>query len=107
MKHEQSLAGGLFNTLTQVSPLGHLSIVQRILTDVDQIGTSIGLALSSIILDKTMARKTRELTNAGGMTEREVSKAALLAAYRAVQWLNFAFVMVGEYSVCFLVLVGA
>jgi len=62
-----------------------------------QIGTSLGLAISSVVLDRTIARKSRELGLPLPTTDGSVpiSKPALLAGYRAVQWLNFAFVMVG------------
>lgn len=78
--NEQSVAGGLFNTLAQV-------------------GTSVGLAISSVVLDRTISRKIRSLDlpqlPSSSASISDTPKAALLAGYRAVQWLNFAFVMVG------------
>ncbi|KAF9509240.1 hypothetical protein BS47DRAFT_1349492 [Hydnum rufescens UP504] len=77
LPHEQSLAAGLFNTLMQV-------------------GASLGLALSSIVLDKTIRKETRRLNaSQPAVSPQLTAKAGLLAGYRAVQWLNFGFVMFG------------
>lgn len=79
LPHEQSLAGGVFNTVTQ-------------------IGTSIGLALTSVVLDRTITSKAHSLgadVPAGGAAASNAPKEALLAGYKAAQWFNFAFVMVG------------
>ncbi|KAF8319050.1 efflux transporter [Clavulina sp. PMI_390] len=79
--HEQSLAGGLFNTMTQ-------------------IGTSIGLSISSIVLDKQIVKKASEMgisLPSGGAAADNAPKEALLSGYRAAQWLCFAYVMTGLF----------
>jgi hypothetical protein len=63
-----------------------------------QIGTSIGLALTSVVLDKTITKKAHSLgvsVPSGGAASDNAPPEALLAGYRAAQWFNFAFVMVG------------
>ena len=59
----------------------------------------MGLAISSVVLDRTIARKIRSLDlpqlPSSSASISDTPKPALLAGYRAVQWLNFAFVMVG------------
>lgn len=63
-----------------------------------KIGTSIGLSLASVVLDRTIARKAREMgvtTGAGGNVVNNAPPEALLAGFRAAQWLNFAYCMVG------------
>lgn len=62
--------------------------------DTIQIGTSIGLSLSSILLDRTIARKAREMgisIPSGGAAADNAPKEALLAGYRAAQWLGFGY----------------
>ncbi|KAF8319051.1 efflux transporter [Clavulina sp. PMI_390] len=79
--HEQSLAGGLFNTLTQ-------------------LGTSIGLSISSIVLDKEIVKKAKSMgvsLPSGGAAANNAPKEALLSGYRAVQWLFFAYAMTGAF----------
>lgn len=107
LPHEQSLAGGLFNTLTQV--LIHTHSVAAASQQYQypylpcqsyppKIGTSIGLALTSVVLDKTIAKKAHSLgvsVPPGGAASDNAPPEALLAGYRAAQWFNFAFVMVG------------
>jgi len=77
---EQSVAGGLFNTMTA-------------------IGASVGLTASSVILDRTIERELGSLglpqIPSSSISSANTPKSALLAGYRAAQWLNFAFVMVG------------
>jgi len=63
-----------------------------------KLGASIGLALTSVVLDKTIAKKVHSLgvsVPPGGAASDNTPPEALLAGYRAAQWLSFAFVMVG------------
>src|SRR5260370_36036181 len=63
-----------------------------------QIGASVGLAISSIVLNQTIAGEVRSLglpQLPSSVSASDTPKPALLAGYRAVQWLNFAFLMVG------------
>lgn len=65
-----------------------------------KIGTSIGLSLSSVLLDRTIASKSKSLgisVPSGGTAADSAPKEALLAGYRAAQWLCFAYVMVGLF----------
>lgn len=62
-----------------------------------KLGASIGLALTSVVLDKTIAKKAHSLgifVPPGGAASDNVPPAALLAGYRAAQWFNFAFLIV-------------
>ncbi|KZP15059.1 efflux transporter [Athelia psychrophila] len=65
---EQSLAGGLFNVMTQ-------------------IGTSFGLTISTIVFDRVNAN------HAGPGASAEDLRAATLAGYKAAQWTAFGFAM--------------
>lgn len=63
-----------------------------------KLGISIGLALTSVVLDKTITKKVHSMgvsVPPGGAAFDNAPPEALLAGYSAVQWLNFAFVMVG------------
>lgn len=76
LAHEQSLAGALFQTMTQ-------------------LGTSFGLAITTIIYDSTLTRRSRDAgvqvnesgTNAPGFAQ--------LDAYQAATWGAFGFGVAG------------
>ena len=56
------------------------------------------MALSTVVLNETIAKEVRSLglpQLPSSASTSNTPKPALLAGYRAVQWLNFAFVMVG------------
>ncbi|KAG8913547.1 hypothetical protein FRC01_004488, partial [Tulasnella sp. 417] len=77
LSDEQSLAGGLFNTLMQV-------------------GGAIGLAISGVVADRVTQGEARKLGVDFDPTNPESSKPPLEAAlkgYRAAQWLGFGFCM--------------
>ncbi|KAI0076341.1 putative efflux transporter [Panus rudis PR-1116 ss-1] len=72
LPHEQSLAGGLFQTMAQ-------------------LGTSFGLAITTIVFDRV---RTQSGNNMGVDVDPQGSNAlpaAQLRAFRAAQWTNFAF----------------
>lgn len=75
LPQEQSLAGGLFNTLAQV-------------------GTSIGLSLQSIVLDRVIVSKAREMgfdLGTGSAALNAAPKEALLKGIRAVMWMSVGY----------------
>ncbi|KAG8904217.1 hypothetical protein FRB99_002081 [Tulasnella sp. 403] len=78
LPEEQSLAGGVFNTLMQV-------------------GGAVGLALTSVVADKVTQRESRKVGIDFDPRFPEAAPPppeALLKGYRAAQWTDFAFCMV-------------
>jgi len=74
--HEQSLAGGVFNT-------------------VNQIGTAFGMTITTILYDKTVRSQSAQM---GIILDQQATNAppeALLVGYRVAQWTSFAFAMAG------------
>ncbi|KAG8911662.1 hypothetical protein FRC00_006055 [Tulasnella sp. 408] len=77
LPEEQSLAGGVFNTLMQV-------------------GGAIGLAISGVVADRVTQKEARKLGVDFDPANSNSSKPPLeatLKGYRAAQWLAFAFCM--------------
>jgi len=72
LPHEQSLAGALFQTMTQ-------------------IGTSFGLAVTTIVFDKIVARDSLRLGHAINASDTTAPRAAQLSGYRAAQWTAVGF----------------
>ncbi|KAG8681887.1 hypothetical protein FRC09_017164 [Ceratobasidium sp. 395] len=77
LPQEQSVAGGIFNT-------------------VNQLGTAFGLAIASVVNDSVHRKALRE---SGGLD----TSGALLRGYRAAFWTCFAFGVVGSCILCSLV----
>ncbi|KAF7976799.1 hypothetical protein HWV62_5654 [Athelia sp. TMB] len=73
LPHEQSLAGALFNTMTQGTT-----------ADAAQIGTAFGLTVSTIVFNRVSDRYVPALG----------PHAATLKGYRAAQWTAFGFAMI-------------
>ncbi|KAI0086514.1 efflux transporter [Irpex rosettiformis] len=74
--HEQSLTGALFQTMTQ-------------------LGTSFGLAITTIIFNSTLKKESEKLGVAVNLSGTNAPPAAQLKAYRAAMWGAFAFGMFG------------
>ncbi|KAG7444587.1 putative efflux transporter [Guyanagaster necrorhizus] len=72
LPHEQSLAGGVFQTMTQ-------------------LGTSVGVTVSTVVFDRVLRQRSADMgvildANADG-----APKAAQLDSYKAAEWTNFSF----------------
>lgn len=67
---EQSVAGGLFQTLTQ-------------------LGTALGLAVTTIVHNSVL--KSASGDDSSASVDEDASRAAQLKAYHAAQWAAFAF----------------
>lgn len=84
LPHEQSLAGGVFNTVIQ-------------------IGASFGIAISTVLADRVTATQSEKLgtsySTKGSLGLGDVPLEAVLKGYRAAQWMGFAWCMLGE-SAC-------
>jgi hypothetical protein len=89
-EHEQSVAGGLFQTMTQ-------------------LGTSLGLALTALLFDSVTLPAQGHGPNSpggggaagggpGGPVPSPPSPAEELAGYRAAQWMAFGFGVLGTLS---------
>jgi MFS family permease len=74
LPHEQSVAGALFQTMTQ-------------------LGTSFGLAITTIVFNRVQADESAKLGNHFGA---DPPKEAQLLAYRSASWGAFAFGVVGS-----------
>ncbi len=76
LPHEQSVAGALFQTMTQ-------------------LGTSFGLAITTIVFNRVLAKQS---SNMGVIVDDAGTNApmdAQLRAYRAAEWAAFAFGILG------------
>jgi len=84
LPHEQSLSGGLFQTMTQVCKPTH-----RAGNDIDfpsslQLGTSVGITVTTVVFNRVSRRNGPGVDN--------------IASYRAAQWTSFAFGILGTPS---------
>ncbi|TDL21101.1 MFS general substrate transporter [Rickenella mellea] len=76
LPHEQSLAGGLFQTLTQ-------------------LGTAFGLAITTIVHNRVLRREALKLGFDTTQPLQGAPAPAQLKSYRAAQWAAFAFPIFG------------
>ncbi|TDL21098.1 efflux transporter [Rickenella mellea] len=76
LPHEQSLAGGLFQTLTQ-------------------LGTAFGLAITTIVHNRVLRREAAKLGYDTAHSLQDAPAPAQLKSYRAAQWTAFAFPIFG------------
>ncbi|KZT57349.1 MFS general substrate transporter [Calocera cornea HHB12733] len=74
LPHEQSLAGGVFNTITQ-------------------IGISFATTVSTIVYDRSMKSEAQREGIVLDQYATNASPAALLYGYRRAQWANLAFAL--------------
>jgi len=74
LPHEQSVAGGLFQTLTQ-------------------LGTSFGLAISTIVNNRVVKEQTAKAGIIPNRTGSNAPAEALLRGFKAAQWTGFGFAM--------------
>jgi len=74
LPHEQSVAGGLFQTLTQ-------------------LGTSFGLAITTIVHNKSVRRETAKEGIVPDRLASNASLEAMLKGFKAAQWAGFGFAM--------------
>ncbi|KAF8915507.1 putative efflux transporter [Mucidula mucida] len=72
LPHEQSLAGALFQTMTQ-------------------LGTSFGLTISTIVYDRVLAQRSAALGVIVDSSGAGAPRSALLDSFHAAEWSNFAF----------------
>lgn len=76
LPHEQSLAGALFQTMTQ-------------------LGTSFGLAITTIIYNLILTKQSRKLGVHVDTSGTNAPRSAQLDAYKATMWGGFAFGVLG------------
>lgn len=81
--HEQSLAGGLFNTMLQVKNLSTLTLFAFLINQ--QLGTALGITVTTIIFNRVKRMQ-------------QDHKEGDLHAYQAAQWGAFAFGILGKFS---------
>lgn len=99
LPHEQSVAGALFQTMTQVTNSGSYFLSQPIIYF--QIGTSFGLTVSTIVFDKVVSRDSRPPDHRPGdsvtMGPPPPPPPPLdqLNGYKAAQWTAFSFTIFG------------
>ena len=94
LPHEQSLAGALFQTMTQVSCIPWTFDV--IYAEQDQIGTSFGLTTTTSVFDKIVARDSQRLGLSVTYSDMMVPRSAQLSGYRGAQWTSLAFALFCE-----------
>jgi hypothetical protein len=72
LPHEQSIAGALFQAMTQ-------------------IGSAIGLSVSTIVFNSILRAQSRHLGVSVDQKEDNTPMVAQLKAYQATMWTGFAF----------------
>ncbi|KAF8331579.1 major facilitator superfamily domain-containing protein [Amanita rubescens] len=77
---EQSLAGAMFTTMTQ-------------------LGSAIGLTVTTIIFNRVLARDSRKLGVILDANQENAPRSAQLKAYQAAQWGGFCFCMIATILV--------
>lgn len=94
--HEQSVAGALFQTMTQASSVKWLKLCYAKLTCFDQIGTAFGLTISTIVFNTVVDNESAKLgVTVNANTHAPMS--AQLVGYKDAQWTSAAFALMGEY----------
>ncbi|KDQ30477.1 hypothetical protein PLEOSDRAFT_155156 [Pleurotus ostreatus PC15] len=71
-QHEQSLAGGVMQTMTQ-------------------LGTTLGVPITTIVYNRVVQQRSREMRWRLNPMASNAPRPAMLAGYRAAQWCAFAF----------------
>ncbi|KAF8621484.1 hypothetical protein AX15_007772 [Amanita polypyramis BW_CC] len=79
-QNEQSLSGALFQTMTQ-------------------IGTAIGVIVSTIVFNRVIVRESDRLGVVINEEQDNIPRIAQLKAYRAAEWTSFAFGMIATIFV--------
>ncbi|OSC97840.1 efflux transporter [Trametes coccinea BRFM310] len=79
LRHEQSVGGALFQTLTQV-------------------GTAFGIAISTIVYNATLSKSAKQHGVQVNKSGTNAPRAAQLVAYRDAFWTGAAFGFVGELA---------
>ncbi|KAA1477463.1 efflux transporter, partial [Dentipellis sp. KUC8613] len=87
LPHEQSVAGALFQTMTQ-------------------LGTSFGLAITTIVFNRVLAKQSSDMGVIVDDAGTNAPMEAQLRAYRAAEWAAFAFGILGTILAFFLRGVG-
>ena len=92
LPHEQSLAGALFQTMTQVS-LSQAPGLQCQVYRAIQIGTSFGLTITTIVFNRINARDSRQMNVKTTYSVTTPPRSGHITAYRAAQWTTFALAL--------------
>lgn len=74
LPHEQSLAGAVFQTMTQ-------------------LGTSVGVTVSTVVFDRVLRQRSADMGVILDVSAAGAPREAQLDSYRAAEWTNFAFGM--------------
>lgn len=84
LPHEQSVAGALFQTMTQVRIRIFLELVGGLLISVFwlQLGTAVGVTVTTVVFNRVTLRQPGGTPN--------------LKSYQGAQWAAFAFGALGE-----------
>ncbi|PBK86271.1 putative efflux transporter [Armillaria gallica] len=74
LPHEQSLAGAVFQTMTQ-------------------LGTSVGVTVSTVVFDRVLRQRSADMGVILDVSAAGAPREAQLDSYKAAEWTNFAFGM--------------
>lgn len=101
LPHEQSLAGGVFNTVMQVCRGSHfLDCAVLTCWCFLQIGSAVGLAITTVVADRVTrteaAKRGIDFDPRAPLGASALPADALLRGYRAAQWTSFGCTMLGE-----------
>ena len=78
LKHELSVGGALFQTITQ-------------------LGTAFGLAISTVVFNATLKSRSKDLGIVLNADQMNAPKPAQLTAYKDAMWTGFAFGLFGAF----------
>lgn len=96
LPNEQSLAGALFQTMTQVNSSLFYKVHQPIAyACISEIGTALGVTVSTIVYNRVVAKQALDMGVIANGTNSNVPRPALLNGYKAAEWTSCAFGVVG------------
>ena len=90
--------GALTQVMTQVRYPRRRRLRKRVKLCLNQIGTSFGVTITTIVFDKIVARDSKRLGYTSITSDTTAPPSAQISGYRAAQWTAFGFAVLCEYS---------
>ena len=90
--------GALTQVMTQVRYPRRRRLRKCAKLCLNQIGTSFGVTITTIVFNKIVARDSKRLGYTGITSDTTAPPSARISGYRAAQWTAFGFAVLCEYS---------
>jgi hypothetical protein len=90
--------GALIQVMTQVRYPRRRRLRKGGKLCLNQIGTSFGVTITTIVFDKIVAQYSKRLGYTSTTFDTTAPPAAQISGYRAAQWTAFGFAVLCEYS---------